>query len=171
MKVELKNVKVYEQLSEETTAFTATIYLNGKKAGDAKNDGHGGNTSIYISDATLRAAFESYAKALPTKIVGTFVVPMNAEVLIDEMVYEHQLKKEEQKIKRIALKEKAKNTARGWPVTFQVYVKNSPTKGSFVMWVGARSVEALPRLLNDYRKHYKTETVTATEVLNEKEAS
>jgi hypothetical protein len=35
MKIELKKVQIYNKLSEETTAFTADIYVNGVKAGYA----------------------------------------------------------------------------------------------------------------------------------------
>jgi hypothetical protein len=42
MKIEVRSLKHFPSLSEETTAYTATIYVDGKKAIDAKNDGHGG---------------------------------------------------------------------------------------------------------------------------------
>lgn len=47
MKVELRSIKVYDQMSEETTAFTAEIYVDGKKIGYTKNEGHGGCTDAY----------------------------------------------------------------------------------------------------------------------------
>lgn len=42
MKIEVRNLKVSASLSEETTAYTATIYVNGQKAFAASNRGHGG---------------------------------------------------------------------------------------------------------------------------------
>lgn len=42
MKIELRNVKIARSLSEETTAYTATIYVDGKPAFHASNHGHGG---------------------------------------------------------------------------------------------------------------------------------
>jgi hypothetical protein len=42
MKLELKNVKIARNLSRETLAYTATVYVNGKRAVDVSNDGHGG---------------------------------------------------------------------------------------------------------------------------------
>lgn len=45
MKIELKNMEYSERLSEETCAFSADLYVNGKKAGVAKNEGKGGITS------------------------------------------------------------------------------------------------------------------------------
>jgi hypothetical protein len=48
MKIELKNVKVYLGMSEETIAFNASLYVDGKKVGDAKNSGTGGANSIWV---------------------------------------------------------------------------------------------------------------------------
>ena len=42
MKVELKNLKHSEFASRETNCFEATVYINGKRAFYARNDGHGG---------------------------------------------------------------------------------------------------------------------------------
>ena len=42
MKLELKNIKVHLGLSEETHAYTAMLYADGKKAVEVSNQGHGG---------------------------------------------------------------------------------------------------------------------------------
>lgn len=42
MKIELRHVKIARRLSEETTAYAATIYVDGKPAFYATNHGHGG---------------------------------------------------------------------------------------------------------------------------------
>ncbi|WP_103727304.1 hypothetical protein [Novosphingobium sp. HII-3] len=42
MKIELKNLKLAPSLSEETTAYTATIHIDGCAAFHARNHGHGG---------------------------------------------------------------------------------------------------------------------------------
>lgn len=46
MKIELRKVQVYPRLSQETIAFNADLYLDGKKVGRAENDGHGGQTRV-----------------------------------------------------------------------------------------------------------------------------
>ena len=51
MNIKLKNVKHAPSLSEETEAFTASLYINGKHAGYAKNAGHGGSTDYYPKDS------------------------------------------------------------------------------------------------------------------------
>jgi len=40
--LELKNIKVHLGLSEETHAYTAVVYVDGKKAVEVSNQGHGG---------------------------------------------------------------------------------------------------------------------------------
>ena len=50
MKLQLKKVKVYDELSEETICFTAELYANGKKVATVKNDGRGGSTDVYFSE-------------------------------------------------------------------------------------------------------------------------
>ena len=46
---ELKNYKSSAHLSEETVAFTATIYRDGKKVGTCSNHGTGGPNEAYLS--------------------------------------------------------------------------------------------------------------------------
>ena len=50
MKLQLKKVKVYDELSEETICFTAELYADGKKVATVKNDGRGGCTDVYFTD-------------------------------------------------------------------------------------------------------------------------
>lgn len=47
---ELKDIKVYEELSCETTAFSANVFLNGEHIGYVKNSGQGeGNYPQYLN--------------------------------------------------------------------------------------------------------------------------
>lgn len=46
MKIELKNLKTAQHLSQETTAYSATIYVDGQRAFHASNSGHGGADHI-----------------------------------------------------------------------------------------------------------------------------
>ena len=41
MKLELKNIKYFASGSQETPCYTATLYIDGKKAVYVDNDGHG----------------------------------------------------------------------------------------------------------------------------------
>lgn len=105
MKIELKKLKIAEHMSEETTAFTAEIYVNGKHAGYAKNDGRGGCTDYRSYDdegrLLIRAA-EKHCETLPDQKYDMgggrdpFVMKMNLENFIDQLI-EDELKKKDQK--------------------------------------------------------------------------
>ena len=47
--IEVKSVKIAQHMSEETLAFTASLRVNGKRAGSIKNAGHGGPTDIDLN--------------------------------------------------------------------------------------------------------------------------
>lgn len=95
MKIELKNIKFSERMSEETNAFTADIHINGVKAGYAKNSGQGGSTdynAIYADNATemqhhrnLIQDAERYCLGLPPIKWKDTTFPMNLEAKIDEL--------------------------------------------------------------------------------------
>jgi len=53
-KITLSQFKHHARLSEETLAFTATVCIDGDKAGFASNHGHGGCTIVNITDPALR---------------------------------------------------------------------------------------------------------------------
>jgi len=62
---ELKGVKIASNMSEETIAFTGALWINGKKAADLKNDGHGGANFMWFKDRELEKAFDAYCESLP----------------------------------------------------------------------------------------------------------
>jgi len=98
MKIELKNIKFSESLSEETNAFTADLFINGKKTGYCKNSGQGGCTdySWYNSnDKTIIADAEIYCKSLPKIKYGESEFDSNLESVIDQL-FEDWLKQKEQ---------------------------------------------------------------------------
>jgi len=113
MNIELKKIKVSLSQSEETTAFTADIYIDGKNAGYAKNDGHGGCTLIGSYDSKGRELLESaeaYCATLPAKVVeglkGSFKVDL--ESFVDDLLYEYLNAKEEARIAKKLAKDMIK---------------------------------------------------------------
>ena len=106
MKIELKKISIYERMSEETTAFVADLYINGKLVGECKNDGHGGCTDIRGNSKEsnqLIAEAEAYFKSLPkTKTEGyNFEYQPSLEYFIDDFLTEFLRKKEVKKMKKI----------------------------------------------------------------------
>ena len=45
--IQLDNLKVHDDMSEETMCFSADMYFNGKFAGNCSNDGRGGCANVY----------------------------------------------------------------------------------------------------------------------------
>lgn len=107
MKIELKNIRISELASEETTFFKADLFLDGKKVGYANNDGQGGCTNYnrYPNiDYSVIQSMEDYCKTLPP-IVYTkeehgmaFTIDMNLEHYIDNIIFDSQNKKAEKKL-------------------------------------------------------------------------
>ena len=63
MKIDLRKVKFFDEMSEETSCFKAEIWENGKHIADVKNDGRGGCNDIYVLVKENRAEiFDKYMK-------------------------------------------------------------------------------------------------------------
>ena len=96
MKIELKNVMFSEAMSEETNAFTADLYINGKKVGYCKNTGQGGCTDYHgdysSNDATTKrnnaliTEAEAYCKALPKTKWKQMEFAQSLESVIDDLL-------------------------------------------------------------------------------------
>jgi hypothetical protein len=70
MKFQLKAIKFYESMSEETNCFQGKLYINGKYVADVKNTGQGGNTDVYPVDkltGSIIAEAEKYLSMQPKK--------------------------------------------------------------------------------------------------------
>lgn len=93
MDVTLKNLRHNPRLSHETNAFTADIWIDGKKAGYAENAGHGGSTLIQPREC--RDRLNAYAATLPRVQTDlpdhedpsrTWSYQPDAENLVDDLV-------------------------------------------------------------------------------------
>lgn len=100
MKIELKNVKYAAFASQETACFEATIWIDGKRAGEVSNEGTGGCNSYY--PRALEERIDAYAKTLPP-VTATFndsstgkpfVLDQDADLFIGELLEDILLRKE-----------------------------------------------------------------------------
>lgn len=98
MKIELKNVKYAAFASEETSCFSATVYIDGVKAGTVSNEGRGGPDRL-----EPRALFErinAYAATLPPIDVSEFhsdgqhTMPQSSETLIGNILNAYLTRKD-----------------------------------------------------------------------------
>ena len=113
MEIKLKKIHISERLSEETTAFAADIYVDGKHVGYAKNDGRGGCTEYHALDRETRVILEraeEHCKTLPPKHypaehgMQAFDIDMNLEVFIDDLIQQEIVKKDQKKLEKKMVK-------------------------------------------------------------------
>jgi hypothetical protein len=106
MKIELKKISFNERMSEETNCFVADLYINGKKVGYAKNDGHGGCTDYRGNskeDNQVIAEAEAYFKTLP-KVKSeefNFEYQPSLETAIDEEFEKYLKAKADKKMQKL----------------------------------------------------------------------
>lgn len=96
MKFELKNISYDSRRSEETAAYSAILYIDGKKAGTVSNGGHGGCDNQYLEKWVDRAAVEAYIKANHPPLESEFgsdPIPCDLELLCGRLLDEHLLGK------------------------------------------------------------------------------
>jgi len=88
MKIELKALKYSDFASQETHCFHANIYIDGKKAGWAENNGHGGMTSIHPHQ--LYTTIRQCTDKIPPRIVDfngtTLTLEASPDSYVDELV-------------------------------------------------------------------------------------
>lgn len=88
MKIELKNIKYIEHMSEETNCFTASIYIDGKRAGDVSNRGQGASHDYHPRD--LWQKLNDHAQTLPSQTWTLNNEPLQIkpcpDTIIDELM-------------------------------------------------------------------------------------
>lgn len=108
MNIEIKNIQVFDKMSEETNAFHASIYIDGKRVGEAKNNGKGGMTdyhAIHHDYMPLIKNAEEYCKELPPlKFSDGGTLPMDFELYIDTEVENFIKNRETAKMQKKILK-------------------------------------------------------------------
>ena len=107
MKIELKNLKINQAFSEETTCFTADVFINGKKVGYARNDGRGGCKIVqaYPNQHDLLIEAEKFCSELPKRIFeyggNKHEFSQSLEHIVDDLVFEKGKEKEQKKIQKL----------------------------------------------------------------------
>lgn len=72
--IELKSIRVHVGLSEETPAYTASLYVDGVHVADVSNQGHGGPDRVYPPKGIAQndADFLSKMQKLEERIATTY---------------------------------------------------------------------------------------------------
>lgn len=99
MNIELRNVQYNARMSEETACFSATVYLDGKRAGTVCNRGTGGADEFEPFE--LEQRLNAYGATLPDEsdTIGgeTYTSKPNAETLIGKALDEFLLRRDLQR--------------------------------------------------------------------------
>lgn len=121
MNVNLKKLSIYERMSEETTAFVADVYVDGKKVGYAQNDGHGGETMINweraIGSDRIKEIEAELKKAVPAEYAS---FTQGITWAVDQAVEASRKEKEDKRIAKAiakndaAFKASAAKRGAGW---------------------------------------------------------
>lgn len=109
MKIELKKFNYNSGLSQETTAFTADLYVDNKLVGEATNEGTGGCTWVRHfkrEDLAKIEAAEAFCKTLPDHTYPAMfgnpplICKMDLELYIDLLVEKELQKKDQKKLEK-----------------------------------------------------------------------
>lgn len=97
MQVEIKNVRHVPDLSEGSQAFSATLYIDGKRAARVSNDGRGGINRVHAIEGQREAVkkLEAYLETLPElEFFGDSRYKPELDVLISHLVAADRVKKD-----------------------------------------------------------------------------
>ena len=121
MHIELRRLKVFEEMSRETTAFTAELWVDGTKLGRAMNDGGGGATRCEVRDRKRLDAVETFAAALPRAKSKDFAdgLPMDLDFYLALLVDRHLEEKQERALCRKHIVLQLKNSPPGHYACYQ----------------------------------------------------
>jgi len=87
MKIELRRISYNARLSQETSAYTADVWINGVKRGSVQNSGTGGPDIIH--PFSLQKEINDYAQTLPPIEFHGTELTMNAEMIFSDLLNRH----------------------------------------------------------------------------------
>jgi|ETNmetMinimDraft_26_1059896.scaffolds.fasta_scaffold34952_4 hypothetical protein len=138
--ITVKNLKVAEFASEETLCFQATVYVDGKRAFLASNEGHGGPTNFdplkfskpeVARFRALVADLAKWAKTLPKGTAHLDVYDQCLESLVDDAVQKAQ---DEKRLRKLLKKGTIWTQANGQRAEIRAY-RCSPSDPGFRAFV------------------------------------
>lgn len=143
--ITLKSLKTMPSLSEETTAYTATVYVDGEKFAEASNSGQGGEDRIHpVGRFTYDdlAALEARIKATYPKFdlgEGLGEIDMDLSLLIGEEITNGEWLKDY----RRAIKKKVLFTKPGKAGIFQMTLMAAHPLDAHVKVIREKEPEAV----------------------------
>ncbi len=108
----LKSFKTVKWMSEETTCFTASVFIDGKVIGEASNEGHGGSTFVRFVSKDAESTAEQFSKSInPADIKGWefmsdtgFTIDCLVDIVVEREMQKKDTARIVAKIRRDAVK-------------------------------------------------------------------
>lgn len=147
MKIELKRLSFNARLSQETNAYAADIWIDGKKVGEARNDGGGGETIIHIMPRALHEKAEAFCKAMPNE--PEHDLEMNLELYIDLMAEQMIRNQEELKQYKRWCKKETVFRVKGDPAGEWRTIKKQPYEPRVAEAIRKKYADQLEEILNE----------------------
>ena len=145
MEYTLKGIKVAQNLSEETYAFTATLYQDKKAIADVKNNGRGGSCVVHAKvDCRVQVSeFENWCDAQPS----SDEFPMNSDSwLTDRVADDIEIKTWQRQCKKSTLiRLKDHTLVKG---DYSIY-KNTQYSAEFAKKIRERFGDELVEIINE----------------------
>lgn len=157
MNIQLKNIKIFNGMSQETTSFTATLYVNNVKIAYVSNGGTGGSTNVIAINYELRNEVEAanaYCKKLPPVKTPYGSMNMNLELFIDNLIEEEMCRKEDAKTKKLYLN----SVVYGNPKT-KIYARGFKNRTIVELKQTEQGRIALNNLINDIKSKLNSDQV------------
>ena len=173
MQVELKSFKEHKELSDDSLAFSASLWIDGKRTAIVTNEGQGGMHRIQPTGPTLEKLkanrikldeFEAYCKTLPDRIETPswtdgepYTVKMDGDVYINDLLMENFTELDKKNAEKFWKKECAKGIV--------VRLSHHAEGGFSVVKMGGKTPKYAPALAVRVRDHYGDSLV---EIVNER---
>lgn len=160
MQIELKRFTSNERLSQETLAYAADIYVNGKKAGVTQNNGTGGSDDIRWTDTELGSQAEKWIAeqpplpADPEKGYGS--LPMTVDLFFGLLADKQHKAKRDAATERKAKKFAARARTRGFKAFIARLTKDGSKHVYEELLFEAKTLEKAQETVNVYEKEHKT---------------
>ena len=157
MKIDLRNVKINLQFSQETTQFKADVYVDDIKTAYAMNEGFGGptNYNAYAGQHDRLKAAEGYCESLPPIVInlGTkFEIKSNLEHVIDDLLEKASVAKQVEKSMKKGIVTKTGNetdfTVTSWKGKTLVQMLSTPDGKAAVKQQVAKLMKEGKTILN-----------------------
>jgi hypothetical protein len=93
LNIELRSIKHSKSLSEETPAYTAALFLDGRKVAEISNHGHGGADMVRWTAPAAEARIRDHFASLPPIKAYGMELPQDLELWCHETVNDQDIVK------------------------------------------------------------------------------